>query len=64
MRSHYAVHMAGRVARVTGTVTTLGAGVLLGMLALSTYGFGRTFFVLVALALIASVMERVISRQR
>lgn len=56
--------MAGRVAHATGTVTTVFAGLLLGALGLSVFGELPTFLLFAALALLASVAQRGMSRRR
>jgi len=56
--------MNARFAKVSGTASTLIAGVLLATLSLSAFGATRTLSAFVALALFAVVMGYIIARHR
>jgi hypothetical protein len=56
--------MSARLANVSGTITTIVAGVLLAALTLSAFGAVATLFGFLALSLFATTAHRAISRHR
>lgn len=55
---------SSKIAEVTGTVTTTIAGILLGALSLSAFGAAPTLFGFLVLLVLATVIHRVIARNR
>jgi dolichol kinase len=55
--------MASRIRSLCGTLTTVTAGVLLGLLVLSTFGPATTLLVFFVLAVVASAAQRAISQR-
>jgi dolichol kinase len=55
--------MADRIRSLAGTLTTITAGVLVGILALSAFGPTTTLLVFFVLAVLASVAQRALSQR-
>ena len=60
----YTAVMSARLAKVTGTITTVLAGVLLAALSLSAFGAAATLFCFLALSLFATIAHGAIARHR